>query len=384
MSVFTYSCLVTADYSISRIQKHLAPDRKAKEIEKLRREQEDDAYIKEAKDLGLMPVVFPELFESDPDFQRLADKYSLVPMGAVPNENIYYCNEGYGQVRYKTDRFGFRNNDILWDQKSTVTNILVGDSFVLGACVHQGNTISDFLIANGHSTLNLGAGGNHPLHYAAIAKTFSKVVNPHNLIIFFYPNDNIRLDRQNPVYRYYFTDNNERYVAVRPDGSFELSQEAEFLLREAKELALAKTSSNNKTPIEPGTHFIERAREYLSLSHIRNLVRGLHSKASNEEVYFFATQLAIDTVIRNCSRVGCKPHFVYIPNSQFWHPDPRAGEYKERIRQYLRTEGLNLIDTSSALSTLGESAFAPKGLHLSPAGYSVVAREVADAISSSD
>ena len=38
----------------------------------------------------------------------------IVPI-AQPNKNVYYCNEGYGMINFKTDRMGFRNNNSVWD-----------------------------------------------------------------------------------------------------------------------------------------------------------------------------------------------------------------------------------------------------------------------------
>ena len=36
-------------------------------------------------------------------------KDRFYPLGGKPNSKTYFCNEGYGLVKYQSDRFGFRN-----------------------------------------------------------------------------------------------------------------------------------------------------------------------------------------------------------------------------------------------------------------------------------
>ena len=63
-------------------------------------------------------------------------KEKHTPIGTHPIENILYCDEGYGLIKYKSDRFGLRNNDSNWDNILKHEAIfLVGDSFTHGACV---------------------------------------------------------------------------------------------------------------------------------------------------------------------------------------------------------------------------------------------------------
>ena len=53
------------------------------------------------------------------------------------------CNEnGYYSI-YDSDRFGFNNPDDQWDQD--LDFLLIGDSFVNGACVNRPNDIGSNL-----------------------------------------------------------------------------------------------------------------------------------------------------------------------------------------------------------------------------------------------
>ena len=50
------------------------------------------------------------------------------PLGSAPNVRTLYCQEDEGFISYITDRFGFRNNDELWDDQHHDI-VILGDSF---------------------------------------------------------------------------------------------------------------------------------------------------------------------------------------------------------------------------------------------------------------
>ena len=54
----------------------------------------------------------------------------------ISDSKTINCNEnGYYSI-YKSDRFGFNNPDLEWDKKD-IEYLLIGDSFVHGACVNR-------------------------------------------------------------------------------------------------------------------------------------------------------------------------------------------------------------------------------------------------------
>ena len=80
-----------------------------------------------------------------------------------------YCNENGYWSTYDSDRYGFNNPDEEWDSKE-IEYLLIGDSFVKGACVNRPHDISSVLrnLSN-KSILNLGIDGAGPLiEYAAL------------------------------------------------------------------------------------------------------------------------------------------------------------------------------------------------------------------------
>ena len=51
------------------------------------------------------------------------------PIGSLPFTSTYDCDEGYGLIKYKSDRFGLRNNDENWKVINKKSNLfLIGVS----------------------------------------------------------------------------------------------------------------------------------------------------------------------------------------------------------------------------------------------------------------
>ena len=76
-----------------------------------------------------------------------------MPLGTKPNSLNLLCNESGRWSKFYSDRYGFNNYDNIvpekniWDQYQKKPNILlVGDSYVQGACVDQKQNISSQLI----------------------------------------------------------------------------------------------------------------------------------------------------------------------------------------------------------------------------------------------
>ena len=60
----------------------------------------------------------------------------IFPLSNPSYSNITLCRENNGWQNYQTDRFGFRNNDLVWNE-SIIENLFIGDSFTVGYCVPE-------------------------------------------------------------------------------------------------------------------------------------------------------------------------------------------------------------------------------------------------------
>ena len=110
-------------------------------------------------------------------------------LGGFPNQNVTYCDEGFGHIRYKSDRFGFRNSDESWDDIDELEVVLIGDSFGAGACVDDEATMRSQFSNKIGPTISLSMGGNGPAHYYAYTQTFLQKLQPSYAVILFFDND---------------------------------------------------------------------------------------------------------------------------------------------------------------------------------------------------
>ena len=141
-----------------------------------------------AKSNGYVPAYFPHIT------QLYGEKW--YPIGGKIDANTYLCDEGYGLIKYKSDRFGLRNEDKKWDLLTEKPySIFIGDSFVHGFCVKDEKTIPYLYEKKSNKiSFNIGYGSNDPYNYIAILKTFIKYLLPlsnQNVEIFliFFTND---------------------------------------------------------------------------------------------------------------------------------------------------------------------------------------------------
>ncbi len=114
---------------------------------------------------------------------------SLYSLSGISNSRTIYCNENGYIAIYDSDRFGFNNPDTEWDS-SEFEYLLLGDSFVHGACVNRPNDISSVLrTLSDKKVLNLGLRGNGPLKEYATLKEYLPKNTKKILWIYFETND---------------------------------------------------------------------------------------------------------------------------------------------------------------------------------------------------
>jgi hypothetical protein len=374
-----YGLLVAGDYALAKYRSYLGktivsePGR----IEDKRVDEEDLPQRDIAIAQGFKTELYPDAVDMYPALADLARKLGVAPLAPQPRTRLIHGNEGYGMVTYTTDRFGFRNADGLWDEKS-IDLVLIGDSFTHGCCVRDGESFAASL-ASQLKVLNLGTASNHPIHYAALAKIFVRHIKPKFVALVFYANDNGAGDQRSIFYEQYFL-NEVPYFDPASTDRLDLSDGLKRFYAESG--PIVQELLDEDAPVAEPRGFFERgnilvrAKPYLSLTNVRFELSRLTAMPRLIPGPAFSSKLAIDTLIEACRSSGCRPIVVYIPNSEFWRPDAYAASYARSLAAYSKERGLRFVDTTDALRAIGEASYAPKGPHLSPEGN----RRVASAI----
>jgi len=368
----TYVVLVFGDYAIDKYLTYLDADFEysttAAIIEE-RREKEDLPQRAVAIAEGFHSVLKPAIVETSKPLQALAEQLGVAPLAPHPKTGLYLCNEGYGLVKYTSDRFGFRNPDNAWDASTDL--VLIGDSFVQGDCVAEEYTLSGIL-RDRLNVLSLGTGGNHPVHYAALIKTFLPEIKPRWAGLVFYANDSSEGSKNSLYYNLYFK--KEPNYFDHSDGNIQISKTVTDFYEQSFPVFKGATR-NEKDESQKRKKRI--AMEHFRLHNIIILAKQVYAASPFDRGLRFSSKLAIDTLIETCKEYGCEPIVIYLPNSPYWRPDPRGKNYARALCEYAKRRDIKCKDTTEALAPIGQEAYAIKGLHFSPEGYKIVADQIA-------
>ena len=142
----------------------------------------NDLKIKDKK----LAVIIP------PTYHLKNRHINIYPLSGISNSKTIFCNENGYYSNYYSDRYGFNNPDKVWNSPNT-DYLLLGDSFVHGACVNKPNDIASILrnLSN-KKVINLSYSSNGPLiNYS----TFREYM-PLNIkkVIWFYYEGNDKSD----------------------------------------------------------------------------------------------------------------------------------------------------------------------------------------------
>lgn len=121
------------------------------------------------------------------------------------------CTPPEGSLIYTADRFGFNNPDEIYDRDADL--LVIGDSFIEGFCLPDGEDFVSALRDQGKSTVGFGIRGNGPLFELATLGRFGPALRPdHVVMAFFEGNDwrNFRYELTQPWLR----------AALEPDADF--------------------------------------------------------------------------------------------------------------------------------------------------------------------
>ncbi len=376
----TYIGLLFSDFFISNLindQYNSKLDNKTRNyVKKLQKNAISQSL--ELKQKGYLPVLNPNILLNNKKNQRIK---SWFPLAGKSNSKTYLsCNEGYGVVKYQSDRFGFRNNDQDWENifKENST-LFIGDSFIHGYCVNSKNTIpKTYENLSGKLTFNLGMGNNNPYNYLA---TMRYLVEPlikrgaliDEIYLIFYTNDNVNI--------------NNLFENKLLDGSSLLKDfnERNNLRIEPSQVNIQKTLTAIRNSIDVGNpsplpSFLEPFRlnlinfkANLQLINLKNYItmvseRKTASLIERDYSHNSPTFKAIKYLKEICTG-NCVPKVGVIPNSKNWNLDLEAENYIQYLEKISKVIEIDFLDLGLVLDNNSMSDYAPGGGHLSNEGY---------------
>lgn len=181
------------------------------------------AVIEELRAQGIdaWAPYYPVHLQDADSRELLGSDRSLFLLSGIANVTTVYCNENGPWIVYESDERGFRNPRGLWSEAG-IEAALIGDSFVHGACVEDGNDIAGWLRKQGvKRTLALAQGGNNPLIYLATIKEYLGEIRPRHVFWFHFEGNDLAVDvsrpNTNPALRAYLGPDGRQGLADQQD-----------------------------------------------------------------------------------------------------------------------------------------------------------------------
>ncbi len=352
----------------------------AKNIIVRRERNEDIPQKKKAISEGYLPYYLPN------QTKKYLKNTGIYPIGSLPHTDTYLCNEGYGLIKFKTDRFGLRNKEENWNKLLKKENIFViGDSFTQGQCVDDEDTIPQRIASmTSKNIINLASADNSPYQYIALIESFIKPIISNSkknnwVVLNFYRNDDV------------LNNLNDEKLLKEISPILEISQKkGEVFPSKEYNSKITKLIKNNfphtKKPlldeVNKGPTFThDWPYQIFTFFDIRQRIKKL-IPVDNKKIYFDNRDLMPTTrsirALSNSCKNKCKPIVVYIPNSQFWAPhETKNTEYfKKLLSETSKELSIPFIDGELLINIDDRRNYAPKGLHLSKEGYEKIAQGI--------
>lgn len=304
------------------------------------------------------------------NFLNQEDK-NILPLSGLSNKFTIMCNESGYFNSYLADRYGFNNNDKIYDENE-IFSIFVGDSFTHGACVNnQNNLISNLKSRNffkEKNILNLGYSGNGPLlSYAILKEYFNKDKNTKYVFWLYYePNDLVELSREakDSILNKYLNNFSYSQNLISKQDKVDIIINKEILNQKKRYNSFLKINTNvNKSKLI----------SFLSLDETRRFIFKLTNRRYNKNIEIINLFSLVVAHFKNFSyQENFELIFVYLPGKQI----NEASKYYKDIIDVINRKEVKLIDLSTSSFYKKNSSYPKYGGHFNEKGYKKLSIEI--------
>jgi hypothetical protein len=253
----------------------------------------------------------------------LNEKNNFFYLSGFNNSLTINCNEnGYFSIN-QSDRYGFNNEDYLWDLEQ-IDIILIGDSYAYGECVNRENNFASQIgKLKKLNVLNLGYGGNGPLINLAILKEFKP--KKFSKVIWFFTESNdltdLSKELKNDILRQYLI--NQNYTQ---NLKSKLIEKEIYLENKIKDFLIQKENTRKFNYIN-----------FLKILSTRNLIIN---KNFNPPINEF------ENIIDHTLKIIDKNNFffVYVPSGTKYFENTKYDYFYNEIIKIIKDKKINLID----------------------------------------
>jgi hypothetical protein len=269
---------------------------------------------------------------------------NLFPLSGISKIFTVTCNENGFFPEYFSDRYGFNNNDELWENKNKKRIMLVGDSYAIGHCVNPSDNFAGNLsnLFSNINFFNLGYGDSGPLIELATIKEYINVVNP-NLVLWFYTEDNdidnLTFELRDNILSQYLLENFSQDLVNKQEKIDEIL------------LKIFENQKNLKTYKNVGRDIPNFFSSVFYFSTTRSLVNKILQKKNNslQKLPYILEEARNITRHNNAEFV-----FVYLPGYQRYSQKINNDEFRDRkkVLNIVQNLGIKIIDANQMFDNL--------------------------------
>ena len=319
----------------------------------------------------------------------------LLPLAGIGSRTTVLCAEAGPYAVFESDPHGLRNAPEIWTRRP-IELALVGDSFTLGECVGDDETIVAALRQRWPATVNLGYTGHSPLLELAALAEYGPGLAPRTTLWLYFENDlswfDLERSAKSPLLmRYLEPDFTQGLVSRRS----EIDTQLLGLL--ARDFAGAEDLRADEHAIVPPRPAFAGLRSVVDLERLRRVLGRLRPRSGVEvaPARFELFEAILARARALTSQWGGALVVVYLPG--VWQFDPFAGipgwagpHVRDAIREAALRQRLPFIDVSQAFAAHADplSLYAYPGQsdlagapHMNGAGYAWSAAVIADVLS---
>jgi len=296
---------------------------------------------------------------------------NLFPLSGISKTKTIFCNEEGYFAFYNSDRYGFNNPDIVWEN-SNINAVIIGGSFVHGSCVNRPNDISS-VIRNTTNTnvINLGYRGNGPLtEYATLKEYFIR--GTKNIIWIHYENEieNLKDELKNPILKNYLSNNNFSQKLIFKQKEIDKANKnlMNYLYNtEVRTLKQNKKDMNKKN----------RILKFVRFDNLKKLIKNHFNKSNSQDKklpYDYFSEILRKVKIF-ADKNGSNFYFIYLPELK--NLDKRK---LNEIKVITNDLGINFINLKNelfdSLENPQELFSFETGVHFNVNGYNKLAQKI--------
>jgi len=312
-------------------------------------------------------------------FKEAKKNNEIIPFRGPINSLTVSCAEDLQYKLIKNDKYGFKNNNIIYEKK--IQNFLLGDSYAEGLCENNKNDIAGHLNEKKNYTINFGVTGTGPLISLAILREFGNYFKPKNVIYLYFEGndlDELNYEKEDTILIKYLNDNfNQDYFNKYDDiKSFLIKAEQET------EKIIYSKSKYTFSPNKKNKFDILKAhlKDILEINNLRNIFKYKILKKQEE---FYDLNLLYKTVEKmndDTKKWNGNYTFVYVPTwsryfTKFTKYDAKI-DLKKEIINNLNSKNIKVLDLTDYFNEIDNiEQYYPLGFlgHFNSKGYKKIA-----------